>query len=661
MCLNSELFFEYGNLGVEPYNHLWSDGSTASSLPLFVLGSNLYNVAVSDALGCVALDTVLIDLVNVEGPLASFEFGTICPFTENTFTDNSILASGDPITSYLWIFPNDSLTGASVFYTPNSLTPYPVELQILTAAGCEARKRDTIALLPKPQINFTFPTVVCPDLPYNYVANQQTPLEIVDWQWQFVSSLGATSNYSGFVASHSSDAAGNMSVSLIGTDINGCTDTTTHTVIVRPKPQVSFAFEEVCAGGIVVFQNNSTIAAPALIQNQQWNFGNGTSSGQFSPSKPYPTPGIYDVTLTVNGNNGCSSQSQQTVQVHAFPNVDYITDAACAGIEALFQDASTVVDGAVGDVFWSFNNANAVVGMEVNHTFSSAGVNQIEQTVRSVFGCESTRTTNLTMTALLNADFNIVPGALLADLPILFSNASVGQSAQYWVINGDTLTALSPQVTFGSAQIGDEVSVLLVVTNGVCSDSALQTYTVLENRTDLAVSQVFSTLNNGFYTVGAELENKGSTPITRADLFLRAPNAALIKETWNGWLPAGAKEIHVFAAQLSGQLSLEEQTQHYICTDARIVLPVGFPDEDMTNNEFCRSMNAENALSATPHPNPVVDFFTLRLVLPDSADVEITVYDSFGRVLEGVLESTNLPKGLNNIEVDARAWAQSVY
>jgi hypothetical protein len=99
VCLNTALFFEYGTAGLAPYTHLWSDGSTDPSLTPQTIGTATYDIAVTDAMGCVALDTVEIELVATEGPLLNFDFDTVCFNTLNVFTDLSTAASGDNVTT----------------------------------------------------------------------------------------------------------------------------------------------------------------------------------------------------------------------------------------------------------------------------------------------------------------------------------------------------------------------------------------------------------------------------------------------------------------------------------------------------------------------------------------------------------------------------------
>jgi PKD repeat protein len=662
-CLNSQLFFEYGNLGISPYTHLWGNGSVSGSIPITQLGLNEYTVSVTDAMGCIAHDTVLINLVNVDGPVLSFLYDTTCVYTPTTFTDNSIIGDGDEIISYVWIFPSELQNGSSeAVYTPITNQPYPVELHLITALGCQSSFRDTVVMLPEPQVMFVIPPAICQGSEVLFQANQSTPETIVNWQWIFGSLQTPIGIESGSALSFVFPSHGNTNITLIGTDINGCTDTLMQTTFIRPRPQVLFSFQEACAGNLVQFTNQSTIAPPALISGQTWTFHDAAATTQVNPARIYSNAGFYNVTLQVNGNNGCSAQQTQQVQIHAFPVLNYTTDAACAGITSQFNDASSVPNGFVDSVRWIFNGGTILHGANVSHTFSTGGNNQITHRVVSDFGCVRSLQYNINLTPLLAADFEINPNVIIADYPIQFENTSIGQVSNSWWFNGEELfDVVSPELIFSDEQIGDGIEVMLIVGNNVCYDTIVRNYTVLENRTDLAVKQLFVSEMNGFYTIGVELENKGSTPIIEADIFLSSPHIGLIKETWTGNLDAGESEIFILSAQISSVLSADKSDENYICVEAEITAPLQFFDQDLSNNSLCKSLSDENGIVVLTHPNPTRDKYNIQLLLPSSQEITIKLFDAMGREI-AVLESlTLMPAGMNSLEIDASKWPSGMY
>ena len=84
-------------------------------------------------------------------------------------------------------------------------------------------------------------------------------------------------------------------ITLSVTDVLGCTDTIRDTLTASaPDPNfVRTSSGNICVGdtvGMMPFQSG-------LIYD--WDFGNGTTSTQESPTAIYLTAGVYDVTLSV--------------------------------------------------------------------------------------------------------------------------------------------------------------------------------------------------------------------------------------------------------------------------------------------------------------------------------------------------------------------------
>ncbi len=97
---------------------------------------------------------------------------------------------------------------------------------------------------------------------------------------------------------------GNNTYTVIGTTLNGCSDTATVSITVNPKPTANFNLNisEGCAPLNVEFINNSL-----NYTNCQWNIENSTSINNCSISNiDLNIAGCYDITLIVVSNLGCS-------------------------------------------------------------------------------------------------------------------------------------------------------------------------------------------------------------------------------------------------------------------------------------------------------------------------------------------------------------------
>jgi len=77
-----------------------------------------------------------------------------------------------------------------------------------------------------------------------------------------------------------------------------------------PGPKPTAGFDMTINGLSVTLTNTSTLADSYL-----WDFGDGTTSTEFEPSKTYANPGAYDITLTATNANG----DNQTVKLVWMP------------------------------------------------------------------------------------------------------------------------------------------------------------------------------------------------------------------------------------------------------------------------------------------------------------------------------------------------------
>jgi gliding motility-associated-like protein len=100
-----------------------------------------------------------------------------------------------------------------------------------------------------------------------------------------------------------------------GTDANGCIDTTYFNLTAHPYAEAIFSGDSVsgCSPLTVNFSNSSTNA-----DAYQWNFGNGYSSNEATPSATYTT-GDYTVSLIAYSPYGCNDTLTLYNYIHAYP------------------------------------------------------------------------------------------------------------------------------------------------------------------------------------------------------------------------------------------------------------------------------------------------------------------------------------------------------
>lgn len=97
------------------------------------------------------------------------------------------------------------------------------------------------------------------------------------------------------------------------------------TVITGTNPVAAFAVDSsVCTGDPVTFNNLSTSSGG--ISSWQWNFGDGDSSGEQSPTHTFTGAGIYPVTLAITAGS-CTRDTTILVTVVAPPTADFTVES----------------------------------------------------------------------------------------------------------------------------------------------------------------------------------------------------------------------------------------------------------------------------------------------------------------------------------------------
>jgi gliding motility-associated-like protein len=103
--------------------------------------------------------------------------------------------------------------------------------------------------------------------------------------------------------------------SVSASDMAGCNDQDSVTILVNPAPNAQLTYEVVaaCTGGYVNFYNNSSGGTSYF-----WQFGDGDTSSLENPVHIYPYSGSYNGTLQVVSEFGCSNDVEFNLETLGF-------------------------------------------------------------------------------------------------------------------------------------------------------------------------------------------------------------------------------------------------------------------------------------------------------------------------------------------------------
>ncbi len=125
-----------------------------------------------------------------------------------------------------------------------------------------------------------------------------------------------------------------------------------------------------------------------------WDFGDGNTSTEESPTHVYATPDNYTVTLEVTSENGLSGTLEKGVDIQAPVTVDCTWEIDPEDYRTVhFSDASI---GAV-ELLWEFGDGFQFTGMSASHTYREDGIYTVTLTSTSVTGLQDFKQFDVTI------------------------------------------------------------------------------------------------------------------------------------------------------------------------------------------------------------------------------------------------------------------------
>ncbi len=348
-------------------------------------GSYDVTLTITSPTGCT--DTETFSSIEIQsGPLIGFDFSDPCIVGPISFT-NTTTASGAPITNTTWNF-GDGSTSSELSPTHNYATPgsYDVTLVVSDSEGCTTTLEQTVNYFPPSVIN-TSPNITegCEPLTVSFT-NTSAPFT-ADYtiNWDF----GDGNSSTDFAPTHTYDTPGTYTVSIgISPPGAACTSEEIYTdlITVNASPVVDFSFSDLCEFGAIDFTGNIAQGSGS-ITNIEWNFGDGNSSNQQSPTHNYSAPGIYTVTLDVTDEFGCADNFSETIEYFPAPvtNVNFDPEG-CTPYTAVFTNNSAPLN--IGyTVEWNFGDGNTSVQTSPTHLYDTPGTYTVTLTMTSPSGC----------------------------------------------------------------------------------------------------------------------------------------------------------------------------------------------------------------------------------------------------------------------------------
>lgn len=321
------------------------------------------------------------------------------------FTSSVTTSDKQNITTYLWNFgdaastPANPNTAATKDASHKYINPgvYKLSFSATSEKGCTTDSTWDASFQPRPIIKFDpiTPPAVC--------LNTKGTVSVA-----FASVTNGVTG-KGYYKGDATDASGNFTPSattagkhdiwyIYGTN-DGCTDSASNSIFVRPVPQAAFTtVADICFGEKATFTDQSTInttADPAAaIQTWTWNFGDGNADVTYTNGNPFDkqfaTAKTYQVSLKVTSKDGCvSDAATKPVNMHVLPIAAFELPAAICmpGGEATFANKSTIGETGTLTYNWQFGDGGVSTDANPTHVYANQQSYKVTLKATSAFGC----------------------------------------------------------------------------------------------------------------------------------------------------------------------------------------------------------------------------------------------------------------------------------
>ncbi len=486
----------FTNTSLNASSFVWNYGDGSSSIGLN--GSHLYtnttgvpntwNVSlIATSLGGCA-DTVSNDVI-IYPPL-------IFPLFNPTVSGCSPFTFEAPffpsVANYAWSFGNGDVSSAATpSYTYENLsgltTNYTVHLVGTSIFGCTDAETYFVHVYPEVNASFTYSDISgCAPLEVNF---QNTSLNGNQFEWSFGDLGTANSPNASHTFNNINGLLNTFETTLTVTSPEGCSDSASVAVQVSPLLDLQWSMPVVEGCSPFTLQTPNMPGGETYI----WNFGDGSTSTNTSPTHVYVnntlSPIQYTVTCYSENSFGCSDSIsfEVTVNPTAIANVSTQQYSGCSPLNVTFENNSQFA------LSYNWNYGNGQTSTTGAQTHDFLYVNTTAQPVsysavlqaNQISSCSDLDTVIVTVYPSINASFTWTGGAC-ENLQAQFNNTStVGTSAEWTFGDGFYSNAFNPFHLYTNNGLQDlNYNVSLVSTSAFgCTDTVINPLTVLYSPT----------------------------------------------------------------------------------------------------------------------------------------------------------------------------------
>ena len=503
-----------------------------------------------------------------------------------------------------------------------------------------------------------------------HFSDQSTGI-ISNYYWNFGDGTTSTS----MNPSHTYTTAGAYFITLTVNDSNySCIDSTTLSITIANNPppcNANFSQQADSVNSLLIhFTNLST----GNLINYNWNFGDGTSSTNFSPNHLYTAAGIYTVLLSVSDSaSTCTDTISQVITVNN--NAQTCQSLFSHTVSTNNNLTITFSDQSQGNPFlwnWDFGDGITSSSQNPTHTYSVAGTYTVSLNITAQ-NCSDTSTQQIVVLPNSNtgsllvyvfADSIYLDSGLvflyqldsLSGLPHVKDSvyATYSQGVTYYNFSNipQGLYYVYATVLPGSPQYNQYYNSW--ATNSYSWQAASSILVNSNNNwTSIILQKSNVSYPSGTGRISGAIVNKanGNSPEIGVDVYLLLNDSSIISKKITN--QQGQYEFDNLAF---GTYIIHPEITGKYTNNKSITLDFDHPTVDtivfvIDGNQIITTIDEldNSATLLSIYPNPFKDIISIRSNTVDYSPTIITITDTRGRILysENIIIRPNLKKSIN--------------